>query len=184
MRRPVPGIFLLLLLALAATPLSAQVPEYQLKAEFLERFTRFIEWPADSRVSDPATPFVIAVIGRNPFGAYLDTLSASRKIKGKTVVVRQITGPEQAGDCDLLFIAGGEHGRIKEILARTAGKPILTVGDGDEFARSGVLFNFADTVDTGGMVAFEISEPAVKKSGLTVSSKLLRLARRVDGEAR
>ncbi len=177
--RPVLRLALPLLLALAAAPLTAQVPEYQLKAEFLERFTRFIEWPADSRVADPATPFVIAVIGRNPFGAYLDALSAGRRIKGKPVVVRLLSGPEQAADCDLLFIAGGEHARLKEILARTAGKPILTVGDGEEYAHSGVLFNFADP---GDQVAFEISEPAVRKSGLTVSSRLLRLARRVDGE--
>jgi len=178
MRRPGP-VLAFLLLALAAAPLSAQVPEYQLKAEFLERFTRFIEWPADSRVADPATPFVIAIIGRNPFGTHLDSLASGRKIKGKAVVVRQIAGPEQAADCDLLFIAGGEHARLREILARTAGRPILTVGDGDEFARSGVLFNFSDT---GDQVAFEISETAVKKSGLSVSSRLLRLARRVDGE--
>ncbi len=183
MRRPV-RILILLLLALAAPALHPQVPEYQLKAEFLERFTRFIEWPADSRVNDPATPFVIAIIGRNPFGAHLDSLSSSRKIKGKTVVVRLLASPELAGDCDLLFIAAGEHGRLREILAHTAGKPILTVGDGDEYALSGVLFNFADTGDTGGMIAFEISETAVKKSGLTVSSRLLRLARHVEGEAK
>jgi hypothetical protein len=177
MRRP--GHALVFLLLALAAPLGAQVPEYQLKAEFLERFTRFIEWPAESRVADPAAPFVIAIIGRNPFGAFLDTLATGRRIKGKPVVVRQLAGPEQAADCDLLFIAGGEHARLKEILSRTAGRPILTVGDGDEYARSGVLFNFSDT---GDQVAFEISEPAVKKSGLSVSSRLLRLARRVDGE--
>jgi hypothetical protein len=102
-----------------------------------------------------------------------------RRIKGRTVVVREGVAPEQAAECDLLFIPAAERARLKEILARTAGRPVLTVGDGEAFARSGVLINFGLE---GEHVEFDINEAAVKGSGLTVSARLLRLARRVDAE--
>ena len=52
--------------ALLAGASAAQVPEYALKAEFLERFTRFVDWPGEH---DPRSPFVIGVYGSNPFGS-------------------------------------------------------------------------------------------------------------------
>jgi hypothetical protein len=45
----------------------AQTDEYLLKAGFLERFTRFIEWPGETNIADNTKPFVISVIGENPF---------------------------------------------------------------------------------------------------------------------
>jgi hypothetical protein len=40
------------LLNLVALSAEGQGLEYRLKAELIERFTRFIEWPADSSVQD------------------------------------------------------------------------------------------------------------------------------------
>lgn len=178
MRRPVLCLALALF-ACVAPPVAAQVPEFQLKAEFLERFTRFIEWPAPAGGSENTAPFIIAVVGRSPFGPHLQALAAGRRIKGRAVVVRENVAPEQAAECDLLFIPATERGRLRDILARTAGRPVLTVGDGEGFARSGVLINFADP---GERIEFDINESAVRSSGLAVSARLLRLARRVDEE--
>jgi len=40
----------------------AQQGEYKIKAAFLEKFTRFIEWPESSNMSDKSKPFIISVI--------------------------------------------------------------------------------------------------------------------------
>src|SRR6187402_2106029 len=98
---------LVVLLAFGATPLAAQVPEYEAKSEFLERFTRFIDWPPEAPEASPTTPFVIGVVGRDPFGRYLDSLASNRSIKGRPVQVRRLTGYTEVGACcQLLFIAG------------------------------------------------------------------------------
>jgi hypothetical protein len=174
MARPL-RLLLALVLALAA-PASAQVPEYEAKSEFLERFTRFIEWPAGSSAEAAGSPFVIGVVGRDPFGPYLDALGA-RTIKGKSVRVRRLAGTtEIAGCCHVLYISASESKELPKILARTAERPVLTVGDTDGYGAAGVLINL---VAEGGRIAFEVNEPAVKRSGLKFNSKLLRLARPV-----
>src|SRR6185312_15850857 len=112
----------LVILFLAAPHLSfAQDFEYKVKAEFLERFTRFIEWPDDSPLNNPDKPFCICVAGKNPFGSYL---------KGKAVEIHQIEQlPEELPKCQILFIAQSEKNKLGDILKLTDGKPILTVGD-------------------------------------------------------
>lgn len=161
--------------ALLALPhvAGAQVPEYEAKSEFLERFTRFIDWPD----STPGDTFVIGILGRDPFGHYLDAL-ATRSIKGKPVEVRRLRTASDAGTCcQLLFISSSEADHLARVLSRTAGEPVLTVGDTPGFAEAGVLINL---YEDRGRIGFEVNEAAVRRSGLHFNSKLLRLARLVE----
>jgi hypothetical protein len=122
---------------------------------------------------------VIGVLGRDPFGPYLDALGA-RTIKGKSVRVRRLSGTtEVAGCCHLLFISGSEAKELPRILARTGSLPVLTVGDTQGYGDAGVLINL---VAEDGRIAFEVNEGAVKRSGLKFNSKLLRLARLVGSD--
>jgi hypothetical protein len=155
----------------------AQDFEYKVKAEFLERFTRFIEWPDDSPLKDPDKSFCICVTGKNPFGGYLHEMAVQVKIKGKPVEIHQI---EQLNDelpkCQILFIARSEKTKLADILKLTDGKPILTVGDTDGFAEDGVLMNF---FTTGSFIRFEVNIDRAEKSKLKFSSRLLKLAKLV-----
>src|SRR3954447_16896874 len=124
----------LLLSTLAAH--GEQVPEYELKAEFLARFATFIEWPPND-----AHAFTIGVIGHNPFNGYLEKI-ATRKIKNRPVSIRTITEMSQLEGCDIVFICASEKSHLPAILARTESRPILTVADSHGFADAGVLINF------------------------------------------
>jgi hypothetical protein len=170
------AVALLLILA-GAVAQGEQVPEYELKAELLARFASFIEWPGSAE----SRPFVIGVAGQNPFGGYLDKIAASRRIKGRAVVIRPIAELPQLDGCDIVFIAASERSRLATLLAHTDSHPILTVGDTSGYAASGVLINFYTSGET---VRFEINESAVERSGLKVSSKLFKLARLVEPEAK
>lgn len=151
--------------------------EYQLKAELLERFTQYIDWP-ESTMSDPAVAFTIGIAGKNPFGSYLDRFSKIT-IKGKKVAVVEYSDISEVDHCQVLFVTKAEDKNLEEILARTEGKPILTVGDTEGFAKRGVLINFYRYDD---YVRFEVNQSAVNKSGLKFSSRLLKLARFVEEE--
>jgi hypothetical protein len=168
------------ILASGSVAIGAEIAaEYQLKAEFLERFTRFIDWPANSPVSDPAVPFVIGVLGPDPFGSFLDELAASHRIKGKNVEIRRLSSLDNVNACDVLFISATEKKDLRKVLSRTDSKPILTVSDSDGFGSEGVLINF---YTEGDKIRFEINVNTVDRSGLKVKSKLLKLARLVDRE--
>lgn len=171
---------LAILVFFASFTLQAEAPpvEYQLKAELLERFTSFIDWPANSAVSDPSVPFMIGIVGHNPFGSYLDRFSQTT-IKGKKVQVIEVSNLEDIDRCQVVFVARSEEKNLADILFKTTGKPILTVADTDGFARKGVLINFYQYDD---YIRFEVNQAAVDKSGLKFSSRLLKLARFVEPE--
>jgi YfiR/HmsC-like len=159
----------------AAVGFAETVAEYQLKAEFIERFTRFIDWPPSS---GPSGAFVIGVLGDDPFGPFLEQLAAMRKIKGKRVELRRLPTIESVDGCSVVFISSSEKHNIHRIVARTAGQPILTVGDSNGYAAAGVIVNF---FTEGDKIRFEINDTAAGKSGLKVNAKLLKLARVVEG---
>ena len=166
---------LLVLLGLLAMPFccwGAEL-EYEVKAEYLERFTRFIDWPADST---PAHNFRLCVIGANPFGSYLGDMTADVKFKGKRAELNQITEPQEARECDLLFVPASQDSQLREIVKITRDLPILTVSDTPGFAERGVCINF---YNEGSKIRFEINNEAIKRSRLRVSSRLLDLARPV-----
>lgn len=161
----------MLLLTTAGTVPDVRVAEPELKVEFIERFTRFVEWPG----AGPG-PFVIGVLGRSPLEPYLRDLARARQVKGRPLHVRAIADLEDVGGVHLLFIPSSEETHLRRVLARTDGRAILTVGDTAGFAEAGVILNFYTAGET---LRFEVNEAAAQRSGLVISAKLLRLARRV-----
>lgn len=155
--------------ALAAPPPS---PEYQVKAVLLMRIAQFVEWPPEA-FGGPASPVVIAVLGDDPFGGYLDQAVEGQRIGERPMEVRRCRRLEDLGECQILFISGSEAGRIGGILERLKGRSLLTVGDTDGFNRDGGIVRF---VTENNKIRLRIRVDAARDSGLTVSSKLLRLA--------
>jgi hypothetical protein len=150
--------------------------EYPVKVEFIERFTRFIVWPAEAfRGADG--PFTLCVLGDTPAAPWLEHLARERRIQDRRVDYRRTKPSDDLGACNLLFLAAGERPRLKQVLQRVSGKPVLTVGDSEGFAREGVIINLF--LDENGHVRFEMSSAELRKSGLKVSAQLLRLARMV-----
>jgi hypothetical protein len=174
-RHIVSAVVVLALIVGVAVARGEQAAEYQVKAEFLERFTRFIDWPSGG---EGHGNFLIGVIGDNPFNNdYLEQIAKNRRIKGRHVEIRRLTEPAQAEGCQIVFICASERDRLRRILSHTESKPILTIGDTAGFAAAGVLINFYTSGET---VRFEMNETAIERSGLKVSSRLLKLARLVD----
>jgi hypothetical protein len=173
------GLLAVLLAVGAPSRALASELEYQVKAEFMERFTRFIDWP-EASFPAPDAPFVFCTVGEASFGGYLERLAAEHKAKGRPIVVRRISSSAQSEGCHLLFIAQSEQESLGEILPQVAGKPILTIGDTSGFASAGVMINFYVERD---FVRFEINMSAARKAGLKFSSKLLKLGRIVTTDS-
>lgn len=164
-------VFLILSVAAAA----AAVPEHQVKAEFLERFTHFVDWPPEA-LGAPGQPFVIAVVGSDPFGPYLEEMARTRKIKDRPISLRRVTELSELSGVHLVFIDRSARDLLPAVLDRTHARPVLTVGDTAGFARAGVLINF---YLERGSVHFEINRAAARRSGLSFSARLLELGRSV-----
>jgi hypothetical protein len=155
----------------------AQIEEYTLKAVYIEKFTRFVEWPKGSEIDDTSKPFVIGIIGENSFEPTLRKIFSTRKIRNKRVAVLRISSVDEIADCHLLFISNISKEKLQKVLSSIKGRPILTVSDTESFATSGVLINF---YVLNNKLRFEINERAVRESNLTFSYLLMQIARIVN----
>lgn len=161
------GIFLPL--SLHAQP----ADEYTIKAVWLERFTRFIDWPKNNRVNDHRKNFTIGIIGTDPFNGKLEQVYNDQRIKNKPVTVLRLESYAEIEKCDLLFISASEADQLANILNKTWNKAILTISDTPGFGQKGVLINFYWDLEK---IRFEINEKAVNDSGLYFGFRLLNAA--------
>jgi hypothetical protein len=155
---------------------ASQPSEYQVKAVFLFHFTQFVEWPSTA-FDTPADPMVIAVLGADPFGSFLDEVVRDESVDGRPIVVRRYARPEEVGPAHILFISGTEVDQLEQALALLSGRSILTVGEGEDFAARGVMIRFRTLENR---VRLRINVGALRSAGLSVSSKLLRSAELVN----
>lgn len=159
----------------------AQAPapvEAELKAEFLERFTRFIDWP-ENGFKRPEAPFALCLLGHTPLEPYLERMARTRRIKDRPIQVRMLGGPSEVEGCSLVWIPPEAAGSLEQVLERTAGKAILTVGDTEGLAERGAHINLKRE---GTRLTFDINVTQAKRSGLRFSSQLLQLGHLVGGE--
>lgn len=160
------------LLVVIAPLAHAQVErEYRVKAVFLYRFAQFVEWPKDAAAPD--VPFRICVLGTNPFGTALDDAVRGEQVRGRRVVARHVARAVDARSCQVVFISQSETPRLPAVLAELRGSSALTVGEIDRFAELGGMVNFRILK---GKIHLEINVRAAREAGLTISSRLLKLA--------
>ena len=148
--------------------------EYKIRVAFVYNFTKFIIWPESSSVPGNTNEFIVAVLGDVPHMPFLQEFVGKNRIMGKRVVIKQFFLPEEIGPCHLLFIPTSQERKIKNILERIRGKPVLTIGDTDGYAKQGVIINFYIEKNR---IKFEINVEAAERAGLRISSELLKLAR-------
>lgn len=152
--------------------------EYQIKAAFLFNFGKFVEWPASA--SDVTTGnFVIGIYGSDPFGDDIDQLMKDERIQQMPIVVRRFTDMKTLDACHILFINLENPQKLRELIDFLDSKSILTVGQNPGFIENGGMITLLVEND---QIRFEINKNAIDKSGLFVSSQLLKLARAVKGQ--
>jgi uncharacterized protein DUF4154 len=153
--------------------------EYLIKAGFIYNFAKLVEWPT-SAFAQPDSPFVIGILGNDPFGATLDTIVADKKIDGRAFAVKRLRWSKDSKDlkgCNILFVSSSEKEHIDSVVETMKGLPILTIGDAPGFAKRGGIINF--TLEDN-KVRFEVNVEAAKHADLTISSRLLTLAKIVQ----
>jgi hypothetical protein len=155
--------------------------EYYRKAALFRVFSQYIQWPEHSNLKDLSKPFVIGVIGRNPFGSILDKAYSQMeyKIKNKYVEIHFIEkiGDEDLESCNILFLSKTVKKELEKILLITSKKPILTIAETKGFAEKGVLFNLYVCKNK---FCFEINALTLRESRLIIDSQLLSAARIID----
>lgn len=169
------AVCLSLLLAGSGVPGQESAPlEYRLKAAFLFNFAKFIDWPANA-FADAKSPFIIGVLGENPFGNELEETVRGKTVNDRPLQVRTCPSTAEATNCHILFITHSEKEprRLPEVFAGLRGLSVLTVGETKGFVEAGGMVNF---FSENNKIRFQINDETAKAAGLKISSKLLSLA--------
>jgi hypothetical protein len=152
--------------------------EDDIKAAFLFNFTQFVEWPAAANAQEP---FRICVVADTSFAAALDRAVAGESVGRRPIARTAPASPDAARDCQILFIGRQDDERtVERWLAAVRGLPVLVVGESGIAWSRGVHVNF---VLENNRVKFDVNNDTAVRAGLTISSKLLRVARAVTRSA-
>lgn len=152
--------------------------ENQLEAVFLLNFAQFVKWPPHA-FTNADSPIIIGVLGDDPFGALLDELVRGERVDNRNLEVARFRRAEDIKMSHVLFISASEAGKLDQILGVLAGKPILTVGDTENFARRGGMIRF---LTENKKMRLRVNLDAVRDAEIEISSKLLRPAEIVSGK--
>jgi hypothetical protein len=167
------AVSLALMISLARVGATADVKEYEIKAAFIYNFAKFVEWPEDAFGRADA-PIVIGIVGKDPFGKMIDQAVEGRRANGRPVEIKRVNWGAEVKTCHILFVSSSESGKMGQLSELIKNAPVLTIGETAGFASRGGIVNFTEE---GGKVRFEINVDAAKRARLTISSKLLSLAK-------
>jgi len=167
------AVFLTLAAAIPTWAQASSSVEYQVKAAFLFNFAKFIEWPP-SAFQNEKSPITVCVFGYDPFGSALDEIIQGKAINNRGLLARRINELPDLKGCQLVFVSAKEEKRLPEILNSLKGTNVLLVGEGENFAERGGGIQF---YLKNNRLRFAVNVDAVQRAHLTVSSRLLALAR-------
>ena len=169
-----PRVFLCVILfsSLLCHGQSSGVAEYDVKATFLYDFAKFVDWPANTTASN-RSPFVLCIVGADPFGSALDRIVRGQRIDQHEIVIRRVRNSDDLTVCQIAFVSRAENKNLSGILDRLKGSSTLVVGDAQDFARrgGGIQLYLEDNA-----VHFSINVDSVQRSHLAISSNVLALA--------
>ncbi|HYG51713.1 MAG TPA: YfiR family protein [Flavobacteriales bacterium] len=163
-------VLLFPLLFTARKPCAAQEIDYKTYSLFVYNFMKYIDWPPEIAAKNE---FVVGIIGDSPISKELQALAATKKVKGKTIVLKKFTTVEECSGCQLLYVASGKSSMIKTIRESLKTKPVLVVGEREGTAKKGAALSFVTLEDD--VLKFDINKAEIEQRQLKISSSLITL---------
>ncbi len=161
-------------LTLPAMLFAQPVKESLLKAAFTYNFMIFTEWPEQMMANSKEITLCV-----NPASEMSKSLFA---LSGKFVNYRQLRVKALKGNdqdlqqCHALYLDHLDGHRWSEIKKKITGTSTLTISDDAQIGREGIMILLERS---GDQMVFDVDLKSAQETGLLISSKLLRLARRV-----
>jgi hypothetical protein len=160
------------------TQVSAQAApqiEESVKAVFLFNFSKYVTWPAVPAMRERSPAEIrICVTANDGFFNVLKSAVQGEDVDGRPLVPVALDGLDAAPSCQILYVGDAKSADARAWLNAVRGRGVLTVADGEITDDTVITF-----VRDASRLRFDINRGAAGRHGLSVSSKLLRLARTV-----
>jgi hypothetical protein len=160
------------------TPLLAgDTSESAVKSAFVYNFARFTKWPEESFSQSP-NEFKLCLVGEEPNEQFFSNLT-DKRIAGRPIIIEIRSRLIDLNLCQIIFLSGTDHSLIPRVLAAVEFKPVLTIGEMTGFSEIGGIFTI---INVDGRMRFQANIKSIKRSGLKISSRLLKLAKIVEAD--
>ncbi|WP_176329905.1 YfiR family protein [Thioflexithrix psekupsensis] len=128
------------------------------KADSLYAVAQYVRWPQTEQ------PLVFCLIGKEVNLSRLEQVIAGKKIQGRALEAKAISGNPQSHDCAILYSA-----------IEQAGSGILTVSSTKNFAKNGGMVEFLNADGN----QFNINRTSADKANIRFTANILKIAKTV-----
>ncbi len=167
------GLIVNILLPRRVDSAAGGLEEYSVKSAFVLNFARYVQWTSPTNGSRLPNTCDLCLMGSD------STISGFEAINGQpvgsqTIRIRNANDSANMDGCQVLFMSREvDHADQLRILAALSHKPVLTIGEVNNFARIGGVIGL---INKGGKLGFEINVENARRQNLRFSSHLLKLA--------
>ena len=161
---------LLIALVAALAPLGGTEPEDELKAATVLTFLRHSEWPKAAANAG----LTLGIVGRSGMLDALRRNVEGKSANGRFVRVVPLDNLSECGDCQAVYLALDNRAGLKQHLAGLRHPGLLVIGENDHLLDLGGAVSL---FIVNGHMSFEVSQDALNRSGIAISSNLLRYGR-------
>jgi len=111
--------------------------------------------------------------------AALSGFFKDKHIASRPVEVRDVRTRAEFRGCNVLVLAYPDGSRTREVLSQLQGTNVLTIGDGENFARLGGVVAFVPHENT---FQLAVNPRAAERAHIKISSKLMSITKLVPDE--
>lgn len=145
--------------------------ETELKAAYLYNFAYFVNWPAANK------GFLFCSYANSPVTGILAQLIEGERVHDQPIQLIIDPVPAQLHECQVIYIPAQQERILAATLDFVRPFPVLTVSDITDFEHRGGMIRLAND---GPRIQPVIQLKNVTRTGLTISSKLLRSSRLLE----
>lgn len=172
------AVALLILSCIPASPSMADPLRAQkVKAAFVLNIARFVYWPDEAFEAHPDT-IHLCLYRANPFGDAIESIR-NKRVSGRRLDIRRIQPDSGLDKCNILFVPRQYRAEIPEQGPPQSSGPaaLLTITDltQEPEGATGSGNTLIALVRERNRIGFEIDLGKVRRSGLRMSSELLKL---------
>jgi hypothetical protein len=140
-------------------------PTHEIHAAMLFNFVKYVQWPDESAGGE----FVIGVMGEDNVLATLKSWYDGKPKGSKKYVIKKLASASEAGTCHVVYLGKAKSKEFDGIKGSVAGRPVLTITDGNGLGQKGSCINFK-VMD--GKLKWELNQSTFGSSNLKVSGQL------------
>ncbi|OAH99689.1 hypothetical protein A1353_20395 [Methylomonas methanica] len=138
---------------------------------------RFTTWP-DQAVQGMKETIDFCVVGDNTVQQSFSSID-HKAVGNKSLKIISLSRLSNFEQCHVLYLTDIKQNILLQVFVEIKKMPLLSIGDSDDFAEQGGMIGLENV---NNKITLHVNTAAVREANLTISSRLLSLAKIIDNK--